>query len=140
MNKQRQVIVIGAGASGLMAAITAAEHGAGVLVLEHMDSAGKKLLLTGNGRCNFTNRSISSDAYYTHEPAFIERFLRRFQTEDALLFFRGLGLYPAFLGDYVYPMSMQAQSVREAHRRNSWNRCSLSLIMPPAWIISVRLV
>ena len=108
------VLVIGAGASGLAAAISAAESGASVCVLEKKEQPLKKLLLTGNGRCNFTNRSISSDAYYTHEPAFIERFLRRFQTEDALLFFRGLGLYPAFRGDYVYPMSMQAQSVREA--------------------------
>ena len=51
-----QVLVIGGGASGMAAAITAARYGASVLVLEKKNSLGKKLLATGNGKCNFTNR------------------------------------------------------------------------------------
>jgi len=51
----RQVIVIGGGASGLTAAIWAARAGAGVTLLEHMDRVGKKILSTGNGKCNLTN-------------------------------------------------------------------------------------
>ena len=51
----RTVAVIGGGASGMMAAITAAEAGAHVILLEHKDRIGKKILSTGNGRCNFTN-------------------------------------------------------------------------------------
>ena len=53
--KSYDVIVIGAGASGMMAAIVAAGKGARVLVLEHKDKIGKKILATGNGKCNFTN-------------------------------------------------------------------------------------
>ncbi len=108
------LIIVGAGASGLAAAVTAGRAGAEALVLEKKEQPLKKLLLTGNGRCNFTNLNISADAYFSHDTGFPERFLRNFRTEDALSFFRELGLYPSYRGDYVYPMSMQAQSVREA--------------------------
>ena len=108
------LIVVGAGASGLAAAIAAGRLGTEVLVLEKKEQPLKKLLLTGNGRCNFTNLKITPDSYRSHDSAFPEHFLREFGTEDALSFFRELGLYPGFRGDYVYPMSMQAQSVRDA--------------------------
>ena len=55
MENQNRVIIVGAGASGLMAAITAVRNGARVTVLEAMERPGKKLLTTGNGRCNLTN-------------------------------------------------------------------------------------
>ena len=51
----RTVAVIGGGAAGMMAAVTAAQNGADVILLEHKDRLGKKILSTGNGRCNFTN-------------------------------------------------------------------------------------
>ena len=57
------IIVIGAGASGLMAARTAAKLGKKVLVFEQMDKCGKKILATGNGKCNFTNESMNKDAF-----------------------------------------------------------------------------
>mgnify|MGYP002769934293 CR=1 FL=1 len=57
-SKQQDVLVIGAGASGMMTAITAARRGLSVTVLEHMDKPGKKILATGNGKCNFTNLKI----------------------------------------------------------------------------------
>ena len=56
---EKNVIIIGAGASGLMAAVWAARGGASVTVLEHGDRAGRKLLLTGSGKCNFTNMLLS---------------------------------------------------------------------------------
>ena len=55
MSRKFDVIIVGAGASGLTAGIQAARKGAQVLILEHMDQAGKKILATGNGKCNFTN-------------------------------------------------------------------------------------
>ena len=58
-SKQQDVLVIGAGASGMMTAITAARRGLSVTVLEHMDKPGKKILATGNGKCNFTNLKMS---------------------------------------------------------------------------------
>ena len=114
MITKTDILVVGAGASGLAAAVSAGSMGAAVLVLEKKEQSGKKLLLTGNGRCNLTNRRIGTEDYYTHEPAFIERFLGKFQTEDALSFFRELGLFTTDRGDYVYPMSMQSASVRQA--------------------------
>lgn len=137
MNKQRQVIVIGAGASGLMAAITAAEHGAGVLVLEHMDSAGKKLLLTGKGRCNYTNTDVSPKHYHSFErylagsdagnapSAFIEAVLSEFDHPACLAFFRELGIEPDIRHyrfddtGYVYPEEGGAVRVLEALMRRA---------------------
>ena len=58
------VLIIGAGAAGLMAAVSAADCGANVTVLEHKDEAGIKLALTGNGRCNYTNTDVSADKYH----------------------------------------------------------------------------
>ena len=59
-----EVLVVGAGASGLMAAIEAAKAGAKVTLLEGMEKSGKKLLTTGNGRCNLTNRSVRDGREY----------------------------------------------------------------------------
>ena len=58
------LIIIGAGASGLMAAATAASKGARVALLEHKDDIGKKILATGNGRCNFTNTDMSVNKFH----------------------------------------------------------------------------
>ena len=132
MNKQRQVIVIGAGASGLMAAITAAEHGAGVLVLEHMDSAGKKLLLTGKGRCNYTNTDVCPKHYHSLESylagsdagsapqEFMEPVLSEFDHAACLDYFRTLGIEPEIRHyrfdhtGYVYPREGGASKVLDA--------------------------
>ena len=62
-NKQWDLIVIGAGASGMMAAITAARENKKVCILEKLDKAGKKLLATGNGKCNFTNEHMSVNCF-----------------------------------------------------------------------------
>ena len=112
--KIRPLIIIGGGASGLAAGISAAEAGVPVLILEKKEQSAKKLLVTGNGRCNFTNLSLSPEAYYTHEPAFIGRFLKRFTSDDALRFFRELGMEAQLRENLAYPLSMQAQSVRLA--------------------------
>ena len=64
----KQVLIIGGGASGLMAAITAARNGAKVTLLEKNKQTGKKLLVTGNGRCNFTNRNQELSNYRTDRP------------------------------------------------------------------------
>ena len=68
--KKKTVAVIGGGASGMMAAITAASEGAHVILLEHKDRIGKKLLSTGNGRCNFTNICQEPICYHSDNPGF----------------------------------------------------------------------
>lgn len=106
--------IIGAGASGLMAAVTAARAGAKVLLLEHMDQAGKKILATGNGKCNYTNLDQSLEAYYCECPDFAGQVLRRFSHHDTIRFFEELGIRPVKKnGTCIYPESGQASSVRQ---------------------------
>ena len=78
------VIVLGAGASGLMAAIHAAERGRNVLVIDHAERAGKKILVSGGGKCNITNRRISVADYFGADNSFCKHALKRFPTESVL--------------------------------------------------------
>jgi len=80
--KKFDVIVIGAGAAGLMCAITAAQRGRSVLVLERANKIGKKILMSGGGRCNFTNLDISADNYLSANPDFCRSALSRYTQHD----------------------------------------------------------
>lgn len=111
--KEWDLVVIGAGASGLMAAITAAREDKKVCIIEKLDKAAKKLLATGNGKCNFTNLNMSSDCY-GGEKAFIQYVLEQFSVEDCLEFFHSIGVYPKNKNGYYYPNSEQATSVAKA--------------------------
>lgn len=112
-NKQWDLIVIGAGASGMMAAITAARANKRVCIIEKLDKAGKKILATGNGKCNFTNAVMHADCFHG-EKAFIKQILEQFSVEDCLAFFRSIGIYPKNKNGYYYPNSEQASSVTTA--------------------------
>ena len=81
MNKT-DVLIIGASASGLMCAIEAGKRGRSVLVLDHANKAGKKILMSGGGRCNFTNYDVSSENYISHNPHFVKSALSRFTQWD----------------------------------------------------------
>lgn len=83
MNGQ-DVVIIGAGASGLMCAIEAGKRGRKVRVLDHANKAGKKILMSGGGRCNFTNYSVEPENYISHNPHFCKSALRRFSQWDFL--------------------------------------------------------
>ena len=132
MDKKR-VLIIGAGASGLMAALSAARQGACVTVVDHMQEPGKKLLLTGSGKCNLTNMLLKREAeedrqalrsevmkHYHGDPAFAASVIAAFDAEDTIDLFRELGVEPALRsypyddGIYVYPASMEAGSVLRA--------------------------
>lgn len=105
--------IIGAGASGLMAAVTAARAGAEVILLEHMEQAAKKLPATGNGRCNYTNTDQELGHYYCAQPGFVQTVLAQFSYSDTVHFFEELGIRPARKnGSCIYPESGQASSVR----------------------------
>lgn len=113
VNKQYDLLVIGAGASGMMAAITAAREHKKVCIIEKADKAGKKLFATGNGKCNFTNEYMNTECFYG-DRAFVEYVLEQFTVEDCLNFFHSIGIYPKNKNGYYYPNSEQASSVVKA--------------------------
>ena len=108
--------IIGGGAAGLTAAIAAACKGAQVTLLERNDRPGKKLLATGNGKCNLGNENLSLDKYYTGEPDFLKDCLKRFGTAETKAFFEGIGMMLKSKNGYLYPISEQASTVLDVLR------------------------
>ena len=113
-----KVAIIGAGAAGMAAAITASASGEHeVLLLERQARVGKKLLATGNGRCNLTNRAADVSHYHGTDPSFVIPALREFSVSQTLDFFQSIGLYTVTEpGGRVYPYSDQANSVVDVLR------------------------
>lgn len=109
---KNRVIVIGGGASGMLAAIVARRQGAEVTILERNPRIGKKILATGNGRCNFTNINADVSYYHGNNPKFVYSALSKFNSYDTIDFFEKLGIAHKVedLGK-VFPMSDQASSV-----------------------------
>ena len=111
------VIVIGGGASGMIAALTAAENGRSVVLLERQSRVGRKLLATGNGRCNLTNYHVSPDHYHGEDSSFCAHALCAFDTGTTLQYFASLGLLTVSEDSgRVYPMSNMAGSVLDVLR------------------------
>lgn len=113
-----KVLVIGGGASGMTAALTAAEDPRNtVTILERQSRVGRKLLATGNGRCNLTNLHASAVHYHGQNPEFVGPALERFGVSDTLAFFKDLGLLTVSEpSGRVYPFSDQANSVVDVLR------------------------
>ena len=107
------VIIVGGGASGLVAGIFAARQGHKVTILEHKDKIGKKILATGNGKCNYTNLVQLPECYRSNDSAFPMKVLSVFGVQETIDFFRQLGIYPKARDGYVYPNSEQAASVAQ---------------------------
>src|ERR1700676_4797080 len=76
------VVVLGAGAAGLMCALTVGQRGRKVLLLEHSDKVGAKILISGGGRCNFTNLQCAPDRFLSGNPDFCKSALRRYTQAD----------------------------------------------------------
>ena len=109
------LLILGGGASGLAAAIEAARMGADVTVLEKLDRVGKKILATGNGRCNLLNLHASSADY--NDPPFAARVFAQFDVHSDMDFFRSMGLLTTADGEgRVYPRSNAASSVLDVLR------------------------
>ncbi len=115
MNKLR-IAVIGGGASGMLAAITAAGEGAEVCIYEANDRVGKKILATGNGKCNFSNTEYSSSCYYGEDKKSRDVILRQFDADDTIAFFRKAGMLICNKKGYLYPASEQASTVLDILR------------------------
>ena len=105
------VVIVGGGASGLVAAIFAARKGRKVTIIEHNDKLGKKILATGNGRCNYTNSYMDISCFRSNNINFVKAVLDKFSYEETIEFFMKLGIYPLEIKGYIYPNSQQALSV-----------------------------
>ncbi len=113
------VVIVGGGAAGLAAAINikSAKPELSVVVLEALERIGKKLITTGNGRCNITNANCAANFYHGATPDFISRVLNAFTIADTIEFFKKTGVEIVFEADgRAYPFSYQASSVVDALR------------------------
>lgn len=109
--KQREIIIVGGGASGLVAAISAARKKAKVTILEQKDRVGKKILSTGNGKCNLTNEHMTSSCYRSDGPEIVESVLAQFGYDKTIAFFEELGICMKNRQGYIYPISEQATAI-----------------------------
>ncbi len=117
-----KVIVIGGGASGLIASIKASEKHE-VILLEGNDKCGKKILLTGNGKCNYWNQTIHISKYHSNHLDIVSEIITNANQQETLSFLEKLGIYPKIKNGYYYPYSNQATSIRtilvtELEKRN----------------------
>ncbi len=114
--RKRKVAVIGGGAAGIAAALTAASNGAEVTIFERNDRIGKKILATGNGKCNLSNKQMFSACFHTLDEKKLEECLERFGVQDTINFFKNLGLMIKDKNGYLYPASEQAAVVLDVLR------------------------
>lgn len=119
--KKFKIAIIGGGASGLVAAISfvkALENkNAEVSILERMDRVGKKILATGNGKCNLSNSNTNEKYYHSKNHKFIKDILNQFSYKDTIKFFESIGLICRLESDgRIYPYSNQASSVLDVLR------------------------
>ncbi|MBR3300032.1 MAG: NAD(P)/FAD-dependent oxidoreductase, partial [Clostridia bacterium] len=112
------VAVIGGGASGLCNAVSLKflDKDLKVAVFEQLPRVGKKLLMTGNGRCNITNRNIDLSRYHSENISFCEYALSTYDNLYIESFFADIGVVFTYEEDKVYPYSLQASSVVDALR------------------------
>lgn len=123
---QKKIAIIGCGASGMMAAISASRLGAEVTIYEHA-KPGKKILSTGNGKCNLTNEDMKEEYFFTHAPARFKACLSKFGKEETKEFFQELGLLLKDKNGYLYPWSEQASMVQQI-LLNELKRVNIKLI------------
>ena len=110
-----RLIIVGAGASGMMAAISAAKNNKDIeiTILEHGSKPGRKLLATGNGRCNLTNKKLDKECFRSHDGEYIDNWLKECDTEKVINLFYQCGMLTYDKGGYIYPYSRQASTVND---------------------------
>lgn len=115
--QSKEAIIIGGGAAGFMAAITASRLGARITILERKDRVLKKVLATGNGRCNYSNVHASKQNYYILGKGKVDKVLSAFLPEHTVAFFKQLGIAPWEEDNgKLYPRSLQSSSIVDALR------------------------
>lgn len=112
------VIIIGGGAAGLLSAVYLKKQNPklNIRILEALPRVGKKLLLTGNGRCNISNKNINLTRYHGNDVSFAEYALHKYDIDFTANFFESIGVPFIYEGDKAYPASLQAGSVVDCLR------------------------
>ena len=119
-----KVVVIGAGASGIIASLKAAQKNE-VLLIDGNSQCGKKLLVTGNGKCNYWNEDVSLKNYFTSDTDVLNKILEH--KNEVLDYLYSLGIYPKVKNGYYYPASGLAASIREIFEREL-DRCNVKTL------------
>ena len=114
--KQLKIAVIGGGASGMMAAISAGKAGASVTVFEASKRIGNKILMTGNGKCNFSNLMVDDTCYYSKDREFVRKIMKQFSPNATKSFFEEAGMLVKNKNGYLYPQGEQASIVLDILR------------------------
>lgn len=109
-----QIGIIGGGATGMVAGILAGRRGLQVTILEKNSKLGKKLLVTGNGKCNYTNTYLTPECFHLQENKRAYQIIKDFDTQRILDFFKELGVEVFLREGYAYPQSEQASSIVNA--------------------------
>ncbi|MBE6157329.1 MAG: aminoacetone oxidase family FAD-binding enzyme [Firmicutes bacterium] len=107
-----KIVIIGGGASGLVSALFSKNKNNEVIILERNNDCGKKLLVTGNGRCNYFNSDQSIKHYHSNSPELVKEFINTKNIYKVLTFFNELGIIPKIKDGYYYPFSNQATTIK----------------------------
>lgn len=109
-----KVVIVGGGASGLITSIYARKKSHEVIVIEKLDKCGKKILATGNGRCNYWNSEQNLNHYHSLNQEILNQMITEKDKKEVLEFFSSIGIIPKIKNGYYYPSSNQASSIRDA--------------------------
>ena len=110
----KKIVVIGGGVSGLIAAIHAKNKNNQVIILERNNTCGKKILVTGNGRCNYSNSNQDINHYHSNSSYNLESIINQKNISAFLDFYKSIGIIPKVKNGYYYPYSNQAVTVQQA--------------------------
>lgn len=110
----KHIVIVGGGASGLISAIHAKTSNNKVTVLERNSSCGKKILATGNGKCNYWNIDQNIKHYHSNNEELLEQIITKEIQDKVINFFNSLGIVPKIKNGYYYPFSNQATTIKNA--------------------------
>lgn len=117
-----RVVIIGGGASGLVAAIYAANNNNRVILIDKNSNFGKKILVTGNGKCNYWNEDISLKHYHSNNLDVLDKIITDKNKIEIENFFKRIGIVPRIKDNYYYPYSNQASSIQTALIKEAYLR------------------
>lgn len=119
--KDFDIVIVGAGASGLVAGISAARRKSSVCILEKLSLPGKKITATGNGKCNILSDNVTFDdnTVSSQDPDSARKIFTSIDYRELISFFENMGIYITTKNNYMYPMSLQASTVRETLEREA---------------------